>query len=41
MLRDFKSQFDRVTHISYSIMNINIYKNRVNLVDLKILQNIG
>jgi hypothetical protein len=37
MLRDFKSIFDHVTHISYSIININIYKYRANLVDLKIL----
>jgi hypothetical protein len=31
-----------VTYISYSIVNINIYKYRVNLVDLKIkiIQNI-
>jgi hypothetical protein len=40
MLQDFKSSFDRVTHISCSITNINIYKYRANLVDLKILQNI-
>jgi hypothetical protein len=38
MLSDFKSSFDHVTHISYSIVNINIYKYRTNLVNLKILQ---
>jgi hypothetical protein len=40
MLRDFKTPFDHVTHISCSIVNINIYKYRANLVDLKILRNI-
>jgi uncharacterized membrane protein YjdF len=34
MLRDFKNPFDRMTHITYSIANINIYKYRANLVDL-------
>jgi hypothetical protein len=40
MLWDFKISFDRVTHMSCYIANINIYKYKVNLVDLKILQNI-
>jgi hypothetical protein len=40
ILRDFKIPFDRVTHISFSIANINIYKYRANLVDLKTLRNI-
>jgi hypothetical protein len=37
MLCDFKSSFYRMTHISCSIVNINIYKYKVNLVNLKIL----
>jgi hypothetical protein len=35
MLQDFKSPFDHVTHISCSIVNININKYRANLGDLK------
>jgi hypothetical protein len=38
ILRNFKSQFDCMTHITCSITNISIYKYRANLVDLKILQ---
>jgi hypothetical protein len=34
---NFKNLFDRMTHIFSSIINIYIYKYRVNLVDLKIL----
>jgi hypothetical protein len=37
MLRDFKNSFDHMIYISYSIININIYKYRANLVNLKIL----
>jgi hypothetical protein len=40
MLRNFKIPFDCMTHLSCSIANINIYKYRASLVDLKILQNI-
>jgi hypothetical protein len=34
MLRNFKNLFDRVIHISCFIININIYKYRINLVNL-------
>jgi hypothetical protein len=33
MLWNFKSPFDRVTHISCYIVNINIYKYRANDVE--------